>query len=319
MRVFVAGGTGVMGRRLLPMLARAGHEVTVLTRSVSRAEEVRAPGVQPVIGDALDAVGMRHAVMEATPEVVINQLTNIPRRLNPRRIKEEMGATNRLRIEATRTLVEAAQAAGAHRVIAQSISFVYDPKGAAPATEDEPLYHGAPAAFSAMVRAIDASEHTVLDAKGVAGIVLRYGYFYGPGTIYAADGSFAEDVRRRRVPIVSDGEGVCSFVHVDDAAAATLLALEHGEPGAYNVVDDDPAPVRVWLPIYAQHIGAARPFPVPRLVGRLGAGPYGLYFMTQQRGASNQKAKKRLRWKPRYPSWREGFRSELAAQLVPES
>ncbi len=313
MRVFVAGGTGVIGRRLLALLARAGHEVTAMTRSLSRAEEVRARGVQPVIADALDAARLRDAVMKATPEVVINQLTNIPRRLNPRRIKEQMAATNRLRTEATRTLVEAARAAGAHRVISQSISFVYDPKGAALATEDEPLHHGAPAAFSDLVRAIDASEHTVLDAEGVAGIVLRYGYFYGPGTIYASDGSFAEDVRRRRVPIVGGGGGVSSFIHVDDAAAATVLALEHGEPGAYNVVDDDPAPVRVWLPTYAQLLGAARPFRVPKFVGWLGAGPYGLYFMTQQRGASNGKAKQRLRWKPSYPSWREGFGSELAA------
>ena len=285
-----------------------------MTRSVSRAQELHARGVQSVIADAFDAARLRDAVVEATPEVVINQLTNIPRRLNPRRIEEEMAATNRLRMEATRTLVEAAQAAGAHRVISQSISFLYDPKGAALATEDEPLHHGAPAAFSDLVRAIDASERTVLGAEGVAGIVLRYGYFYGPGTIYASDGSFAEDVRRRRVPIVGDGEGVCSFVHVDDAAAATVFALEHGEPGTYNVVDDDPAPVRTWLPTYAQLLGAARPFRVPKLVGRLGAGAYGLYFMTQQKGASNEKAKKRLRWEPRYPSWREGFGSELAGQ-----
>ncbi len=283
-----------------------------MTRSLSRAEEVRARGVQPVIADALDAARLRDAVMKATPEVVINQLTNIPRRLNPRRIKVEMAETNRLRMEATRTLVEAAQAAGAHRVISQSSAFVYDPKGAGLATEDEPIHHGAPKAFSDMVRAIDASEHAVLAAKGVAGMVLRYGYFYGPGTIYAANGTFAKDVRRRRVPIVGDGEGVCSFVHVDDAAAATLLALEHGEPGAYNVVDDDPAAVRVWLPTYAQLLGAARPFRVPKLVGWMGAGDYGLYFMTQQKGASNEKAKKLLRWEPRYPSWREGFRSELS-------
>ena len=317
MRVFVAGGTGVIGRPLLPLLARAGHEVTAMTRSVSRAQELHAHGVQPLIADAFDAERLRDVLAEATPEVVINQLTDIPRRLNPRRIKVEMAATNRLRTEATRTLVEAAQAAGAHRVISQSISFVYDPKGAGLATEDEPLHHGAPAAFSDMVRAIDASEHAVLDAKGVAGIALRYGYFYGPGTIYAADGSFAQDVRRRRVPIVGEGEGVCSFVHVDDAAAATLLALEHGEPGAYNVVDDDPAAVRVWLPTYARLLGAARPFRVPKLVGWMGAGDYGLYFMTQQKGASNEKAKKLLRWEPRYPSWREGFGSELARQPVP--
>ena len=313
MRVFVAGGTGVIGRRLLALLAGAGHEVTAMTRSQRRAEEMRARGVQPVIADAFGAAMLHDAVMKATPEVVINQLTKIPRRLSPRRIKDEMAATNRLRIEATRTLVEAARAAGADRMISQSISFVYDPKGEALATEDEPLFHGAPAAFSELVRAIDTSEHTVLDAEGVAGIVLRYGYFYGPGTIYASDGSFAEDVRRRRVPIVGDGEGVSSFIHVDDAAAATVLALEHGEPGAYNVVDDDPAPVRIWLPTYAQLLGAARPFRVPKFVGRLGAGPYGLYFMTQQRGASNEKAKKRLRWKPSYQSWREGFGSELTA------
>lgn len=251
--------------------------------------------------------------MEATPEVVINQLTNIPTRLNPRHIKEEMAATNRLRIEATRTLVEAARAAKARRVISQSISFIYDPKGAPLATEDEPLHHGAPAAFRDVVRAIDASEHTVLDAEGVEGIVLRYGYFYGPGTMYAPDGSFAEDVRRRRVPLVGNGGGISSFIHVDDAAAATALALGHGESGAYNVVDDDPAPVRVWLPAYAELLGAPRPFRVPKLIGWLGAGPYGIYFMTQQRGASNAKAKERLRWKPSYSSWREGFRSDLAA------
>ncbi len=288
-----------------------------MTRSGSRARELLARGAQAVIADAFDAGRLRDALAEATPEVVINQLTNIPKRLNPRRIKAEMAETNRLRTEATRTLVEAARAAGAHRVISQSISFVYDPKGAVLATEDEPLHHGAPAAFSDMVRAINASEHAVLDAKGVAGIVLRYGYFYGPGTIYASDGSFAKDVRRRRVPIVGDGEGVCSFVHVDDAAAVTLLALEHGEPGAYNVVDDDPAAVRVWLPTYAQLLGAAGPLRVPKLVAWPGAGAYGLYFMTQQRGASNEKAKKLLRWEPRYPSWREGFRSELARQPVP--
>ena len=277
MRVFVAGGTGVIGRRLLALLAGAGHEVTAMTRSQRRAEEMRARGVQPVIADAFGAAMLHDAVMKATPEVVINQLTKIPRRLNPRRIKDEMAATNRLRIEATRTLVEAARAAGADRMISQSISFVYDPKGEALATEDEPLFHGAPAAFSELVRAIDTSEHTVLDAEGVAGIVLRYGYFYGPGTIYASDGSFAEDVRRRRVPIVGDGEGVSSFIHVDDAAAATVLALEHGEPGAYNVVDDDPAPVRVWLPTYAQLLGAPHPFRVPKLIGWLVAGPSGLY------------------------------------------
>ena len=316
MRVFVAGGTGVIGGRLLMLLARAGHEVTAMTRSGDRAQEIQALGAQPVTADALDSAGVRNAVMQATPEVVINQLTNIPKRLNPRRIREEMAATNRLRMEATRTLVEAAQAVGSHRVISQSISFVYDPMGAPLATEDEPLYHGAPAAFSDLVRAVDASERAVLDAEGLAGMVLRYGYFYGPGTIYASDGSFADDVRHRRVPIVGRGEGVCSFIHVDDAAAATVLALEHGEPGAYNVVDDDPAPVGVWLPTYAQLLGATRPFRVPRFVGRVGAGPYGLYFMTQQRGASNQKAKTRLRWKPRYPSWREGFRSELATHPV---
>ena len=315
MNIFFAGATGVIGRQLLPRLIEAGHTVTAITRSPDRVTQLRAAGAQPVICDVFDRDTLARAVRDAKPEVVIHQLTNIPQHLDTRRVDRDFAQTNRLRSEGTQLLMQAARVAGARLFIAQSIATFYAPDSARPATEDVPLYKDAPPAFAGMVQALDALEHTVLNTTGIDGIVLRYGYFYGPGTIYAADGSFVADVRKRRVPIIGSGNGVTSFIHVADAAAATVLAMNAGRPGIYNIVDDDPAPIRVWLPVVAALCGAPRPMALPAIIGRLAAGRWGYYFMTEQRGASNARARQQLDWRPQYASWRDGFRAELTAQV----
>ena len=307
MRVFVAGASGAIGRRLLPQLIAAGHDVTGTTRSEAAAEAIRAAGAQAAICDALDAQALHAAVTGAAPEVVVHQLTALPHRFDPRD-KEIYASTNRLRSEGTRTLLDAARAAGARRMICQSIAFAYAPGAVAEVKdEDAPLALGAPAPFGDGVRAIEEMERAVVGAEGLEGVVLRYGWFYGPGTYYADDGSMAEDVRRRRFPVIGKGTGLFSFVHVDDAAGATVAAVERGAPGIYNVVDDDPAPQREWLPAYAEAIGAKKPLRVPVWVARLVVGKLASVASVQP-GASNAKAKRELGWEPRWPSWRQGFR-----------
>ncbi|MCL4297302.1 MAG: NAD(P)-dependent oxidoreductase [Anaerolineae bacterium] len=315
MKIFIAGATGAIGRHLLPRLTQAGHEVTAITRSDDRVKQIRAAGAKPIVCDVFDQDKLKQAVLAAEPEVMIHQLTSLPERIDPRRIKQALAQTNRLRTEGTQILMDAARSAGVRRFIAQSVSFYYAPSSTLPATEDEPLYNDAPAAFADVVYAVDNLEHTVLNTPGLDGIILRYGYFYGPGTGFAADGAFAEDVRQRHVPIIGDGGGVFSFIHVEDAAAATVLALDHGQPGRYNIVDDEPVPLQEWLPVYAELLDAPRPLRLPKFIGRLAAGRFGVYFMTEQRGASNQKAKQQLRWRPVYASWRDGFQAELAPQV----
>jgi 2-alkyl-3-oxoalkanoate reductase len=307
MRVFVAGASGAIGRPLLPRLIAAGHEVTGSTRSEEAAEAIRSAGARAAICDALDAAALHAAVTEAAPDVVVHQLTALPHRFNPRD-KGIYAATNRLRTEATRTLLDAARAAGARRMICQSIAFAYAPGSQAEVKdEDAPLALEAPPPFGDAVRAIDEMERAVVGAEGLEGLVLRYGWFYGPGTYYADDGSMAADVRKRRFPIIGKGSGIFSFVHVDDAASATVAAVERGAPGIYNVVDDDPAPQREWLPAYAETIGAKRPLRVPVWVARLVAGRIASAANVQP-GASNAKAKRELGWEPSWPSWRQGFR-----------
>jgi 2-alkyl-3-oxoalkanoate reductase len=307
MRIFVAGASGVIGRPLVAQLVAAGHEVTGTTRSEERAEGIRASGARAVVCDALDADALRAAVERAVPEVVVHQLTALPHRFDPRD-KEIYAATNRLRTEGTRNLIDAASAAGARRLVCQSIAFAYAP-GAQPEVmdEDAPLALGSPPPFGDGVRAIDEMERAVLGAEGLEGVVLRYGWFYGPGTFYADDGSMAHDVRRRRFPVIGKGTGLFSFVHVDDAASATVAAVERGAPGIYNVVDDDPAPQREWLPVYAEVIGAKKPLRVPVWIARLVVGKIATMAGVQP-GASNAKAKRELGWEPRWRSWREGFR-----------
>jgi nucleoside-diphosphate-sugar epimerase len=307
MRVFVAGASGAIGRPLVPMLVQAGHEVTGTTRSEQRAEAIRAAGATPAVVDALDADALRQAVEAAAPEVIVHQLTALPDRFQPRR-KDLYDATNRVRQEGTRTLLTAARAAGARRLVCQSIAFAYA-AGERPEVKDEdaPLALRAPAPFGEGVRTIDEMERAVVGAEGLDGLALRYGWFYGPGTYYADDGSIAADVRKRRFPVIGSGEGLSSFIHVDDAAGATVAAVEGGAPGIYNVVDDEPAAMRDWLPVYAEAIGARPPRRIPVWLARLFAGDMAA-MMNVLPGASNAKAKRELGWEPRWRSWREGFR-----------
>ncbi len=309
-KVFVAGATGVLGTRLLPMLVASGHDVTAMTRSPEKADRLRAVGATPAIRDVFDAEGLRAEVASAAPEVVVHELTDLPADVDPRKASEQLEGNDRIRQEGTRNLVEAALAAGARRMIAQSIAFVYQ-MGGGLKTEGDPLFDDAPFPWSRSVRAVRALEDAVTKTPGLEGVVLRYGFFYGPGTSYAPGGYWAREVRRRRFPIVGKGSGVFSFIHVDDAAAATVAAVERGAPGIYNVVDDEPAPLRDWLPVYAQAVGAKRPIRVPRLVARLVAGAYTARMATELSGASNALAKTELGWQPRYPSCRQGFRESL--------
>lgn len=312
MRVFVAGASGAIGRPLVPRLIAAGHEVTGMTRSEARAEDVRAAGAAAAVVDALDADALRAAVADASPEVVIHELTSLPDRLNFRR-KDIYAATNRVRTEGTRNLIEAAQAVGARRFVCQSIAFAYRPEGAALKTEDDPLLDDAPGPFGSGVAALREMEGMVLGSEGLDGLVLRYGFFYGPGTYYAEDGSTTADVRRRRMPIVGKGTGVFSFVHVDDAADATVAAVERGAPGVYNIADDDPAPMSEWVPVFAQAAGAKPPRRVPAWLAKLVAGRDVAAYALELRGASSEKAKRELGWQPAHPSWRGGFAESLGA------
>ena len=310
MRVFLAGGSGVIGPPLVSRLAGDGHEVFAMTRTASKAQALRERGAEPVVCDALDADGLAAAVAEARPDAVIHHLTNIPQSLNPRRAGREFAANDRLRKEGTPNLVAAARAAGASRVVAQSVAFFYAPGEPRVKSEDDPLFAEAPAPFDRSVDALLALEGAVREAEGIDGVVLRFGFWYGPGTAYARDGALGRQVAARRFPVVGAGSGMFSFVHIDDVVEATVAALS-GPPGTYNVTDDDPAPVREWLPVYADALGAPAPRRVPKLLARLVGGRYAVYLMTELGGASNEKAKRELRWTPAHPTWRDGFREAL--------
>jgi nucleoside-diphosphate-sugar epimerase len=310
MRVFVAGASGAIGRPLLPKLVAAGHEVTGMTRSEERAAQVRDAGAEAAVVDVFDRDALHAAMREAAPEVVVHQLTALPERMDFR--KEDLyTATNRLRTEGTRNLLDGARAAGARRFVSQSIAFAYRNDGSRVKTEDDPLLESAPGPFEGGVTALDQMEGAVLAADGLDGLVLRYGFFYGPGTHYGSDGSIVADVRRRRMPIVGRGTGVFSFIHVDDAADATLAAVERGAPGIYNVTDDEPAALHEWVPVLAEAAGAKRPMRVPVWLAKLVAGRQATDFALELRGASNEKAKRELGWRPAHPSWRSGFAEAL--------
>jgi nucleoside-diphosphate-sugar epimerase len=311
MRVFLAGATGVIGRRLLPLLLAEGHEVTGMTRSPARLEQLRAAGAEGVVADAFDAEGLTRTVMQARPDAVIHQLTSIPARVDPRKMKRDFATNDRLRVEGTANLVAAARAAGAARLLAQSVAFFYAP--GPPGTvhrESDPLLapERAPGPAKRSAAALASLERTVLDGGGT---VLRYGYFYGPGSAISREGATGRDLARGRLPIVGAGSGVWSFIHVDDAAAATVAALAAGAPGVFNVVDDEPARVADWVPALARALGARRPRKVPALLARALAGSYGIAVMTQGQGTSNALVKRELGWSPRHASWREGFQTAL--------
>jgi len=311
MRVFVAGASGAIGGRLVPMLVEAGHQVVAMTRTAEKADAIRASGAEPVLADALDENSVGAAVRAAEPEAVVHQLTALSTMSgNPRKFGEDFALTNRLCTEGTDHLLAAARAAGARRFVAQSYAgWPYAREGGPVKSEEDPLDPDPPAAARDALDAMRYLDRVVLGAEGIEGVVLRYGGFYGPGTgiARAENSGFTEAIRKRRFPVVGGGTGVWSFVHIDDAARATLAALDRGAPGIYNVVDDDPAPVSEWLPALAEAIGAKPPRRVPTWIGRLAGGEMAVSLMTQVRGASNEKAKRELAWQPAHPSWREGF------------
>ena len=311
MKVFVAGGSGVIGRRLLPQLVAAGHEVAATTRDESRASALRELGATPIVCDAFDRAALEEAVRAFGPEVVMHQLTDLPQKMNPRKLAAEYEKNDRVRREGATNLLAAARAAGARRLVAQAIAFWYAPSGdGVPHAEDDPLHVDAPEPVGKSVRNMKAVEDSILGDGAVEGVILRYGFFYGPGTWYTPDGAVGSQVLKRRYPIVGGGAGVFPFVHVDDAASATVAALT-GPAGVYNVVDDDPAPMSVWLPDYAKALAAPKPLRVPAVVAKVVAGSGPVNWQDQIEGADNAKAKRELGWEPRFPSWRTGFREGL--------
>ena len=312
MRIFVAGATGALGRRLVPLLVADGHQVTAMTRSPGKAAGLRAAGAEPVVADALDREAVLGVIAAARPEVLVPELTDLAGATDLRRFDAGFAATNRLRVEGTDHLLEAARAAGARRLVAQSFAgWPFARVGGPVKTEDDPLDPDPPAELRRTLDAIRHLEAAVLSAEGIEGVVLRYGGFYGPGTSAGVGGSMLDDLRRRRFPIVGAGGGVWSFVHIDDAATATVAAVERGAPGVYQVVDDDPAPVSEWLPALAAAAGARPPRRVPVWLARLLVGEHGVVLMNEVRGASNAKARRELGWRPAWPSWRQGFRAGL--------
>jgi 2-alkyl-3-oxoalkanoate reductase len=312
MRIFLAGATGALGRRLVPLLVEGGHQVTGMTRTAGKAPGLRAAGADPVVADALDRDDLLRAVVAARPEVVVHQLTALAGMTSFRRPDQGFALTNRLRTEGTDHLLEAARAAGARRFVAQSFAgWPFARVGGPVKTEDDPLDPDPPAQLRRTLDAIRHLESAVLGTEGLEGVVLRYGGFYGPGTSAGEGGFMLDDLRRRRFPLVGAGTGVWSFVHIDDAATATVAAVERGVPGIYQIVDDDPAPVSEWLPALAVAVGAPPPRRVPAWVARLAGGAHGVVLMTEARGASNAKARRELGWRPVWPSWRQGFRGGL--------
>jgi nucleoside-diphosphate-sugar epimerase len=305
LRIFIAGASGTLGRHLVPRLVGRGHHVTGSTRS--RADELRALGAEPVVVDHLDARAVREAVVRTEPEVVVHQLTALAGIGLGRNFDKAFALTNRLRTDGTDHLIAAARAAGARRLVWQSYAgWPYAREGSAVKSEDDPLDPEPPADARETLAAIRYLEAAVMGARDMEGFVLRYGGFYGPGTSIDAGGEHSELVRKRRFPIGGDGSGVWSFVHIGDAADATVAAIEGGRPGIYNVVDDDPAPISEWLPVLAQQVGAPAPRRLPGWLVRLAGGPQALSMMTRTRGAANAKARRELGWQPAH-SWREGF------------
>jgi 2-alkyl-3-oxoalkanoate reductase len=304
MRVFVAGATGALGRHLVPMLVAAGHEVTATTRTPGKVAQLREAGAKPVVVDGLDREAVIAAVGAAGPEVIVHQMTALAGVRSLRKPDQAGAATNDLRTRGTDNLLAAAARAGTRRVIAQGNSSVYERSGGPVKSEDDPL-DSRP--FPSAARSLAAIKHVdkTVPLEAPEGIVLRYGAFYGPG----ASEVLVDAVRKRQLPVIGGGTGIWSFIEITDAAAATLAAVDRGAPGAYNVVDGDPAPVAEWLPYLAKVAGAKPPLRMPAGLGRLLAGALVVTQMTSWRGASNEKARKALGWEPRYQSWREGFRT----------
>ena len=314
MRVFVAGATGVVGQQLVPQLIAAGHQVTATTRSAGKAAGLRAAGADAAVVDGLDAIAVGEAVARAEPDVVVHQMTALSAGFSLRRFARTFAVTNELRTRGIDNLLGAAQAAGVRRVIAQSYTGFPNIRTGGPVrTEDDPLDPEPPKAQRSTLEAIRYLENAVVTAP-LGGIVLRYGSLYGPG----ASDLMVDLLKRRQVPVIGDGAGIWSFLHVQDAASAAVAALDHGAPGVYNVADDEPAPVSEWLPVLAAAVGAKPPLRLPVWLGRLAAGGAAVSMMTRIRGSSNARAKRELHWELAWPTWRDGFARGLYETTAPD-
>ena len=309
MKVLVAGATGALGKQLVPRLVARGHDVVGMTRSESKRQLITDMGAAPAVADALDPDQVAHAVAVAQPDVIVHQLTALSGGLDMRHFDRTFADTNRLRTEGTDHLLAAGRAVGITRFVAQSYAGWPSARtGGRVKTESDPLDPTPPDAMRESHDAIRYLENAVMGADWTEGVVLRYGGFYGPGTSLGPEGGeTVELIRKRKFPVVGDGAGVWSFIHIEDAAEATVSATEHGERGVYNIVDDEPAPVSEWLPDLARAVGARPPRHVPLWLGRMLAGEAATVMMTEVRGASNVKSKRELAWQPRHPSWRDGF------------
>jgi len=317
MKVFVAGASGALGRRLVPVLIAGGHQVVGMTARAGDGEHaVRALGAVPVVADGLDREAVRRAVDASEPEVVIHEMTGLGGIGSYRNFDRSFELTNKLRTTGLDNLLDAANAGGARRFIAQSFgNWTYAREGGAVKTEEDRLDPNPPATMARSLGAIRYLERAVLASEGAEGVVLRYANFYGPGAYMGAE--LLEQVRKRRMPVIGDGAGVWSFIHYDDAAAATALAVENGDPGVYNVADDEPAQASVWLPELARIVGAKPPRRIPVWLARPLAGEAAVSMFTAIRGADNAKAKRELGWEPIYGSWRDGFRRGINAAPAP--
>jgi nucleoside-diphosphate-sugar epimerase len=311
-RILVAGAGGAIGRRLIPLMLRNGHDVGALTRSESKRNSISSLGATVFVGDALNAASVETIVATFRPDTIVNQLTAIPEPLNIGDFEREFALTNRLRTEGTENLIAAAKKAEVARFVAQGFAgSPYARIGGGTKTESDPFDPDPPKQLRTTFAALRHLESSVLSGFPAAGVVLRYGWFYGPGTSISLTGSIAEAVKKRMLPIVAGGSGLWSFLHVDDAASATLAAL-HGEPGIYNVADDEPALVRDWIAMLAELLRAKAPRHLPAWVARSFIGEHGVVLMRDNRGISNAKAKQALGWKPCYPDWRAGFQHEFS-------
>jgi len=316
MRVFVAGATGVIGRRLVPQLIERGHDVVATTHRPEKSKSLSALGATVAVMDGLDAASVGEAVARAEPDVIVHQMTALTGMSDVRRFDAEFATTNELRTRGTDYLLAAADAVGVRRFVAQSYTgWPNERIGAAVKTERDPLDSDSPAHQRRSIEAIGYLER-VVTSSSPEGLVVRYGSLYGPGTSMANE--YAQLVRARKLPVVGKGTGVWSFIHADDAAAATVRAVEAGDPGLYNIVDDDPAPVATWLPYLAAVLGAPPPHRVPVWLACFAVGDVGVSIMTRVRGSSNVKAKRELGWEPRWSSWREGFRHGLLNDVTAE-
>jgi nucleoside-diphosphate-sugar epimerase len=314
MRIFVAGATGTVGSRLVPLLQSAGHSVVGLTRTPAKADAIRRAGAEAAVADAMNRAATVAAVAAAKPDVIVHEMTALSAANDLRKFSRSFAATNRLRTEGLNNLLAGAKQAGTRRIVAQSFcGWPYAREGGPVKSEDDPLDPEPPRESRRALAAIRHLEYAVTTSSEIEGIVLRYGAFYGPRT-GVFNGPMIDQLRRRRVPLIGDANGWWSFLHVDDAAAAAAIAVEHGAPGVYNIIDDEPAPVREWLPALASMLRAKPPRRIPTWLASIIAGEHIVALMTEARAGSNAKAKRELAWQPKHASWRQGFAEVLQSE-----